>query len=113
MDEYLRVKGHDDIYAIGDINDVPEEKMAYTAKLHSDALISTFKGKPKKYKAGGELCSFECLKYLIVLKINISQLVIKSIYLTALQAVSCLKAFIRNMILFNNCSKQLTLILFE
>ena len=53
VDEYLRVKGHDDIYAIGDVNDVAEEKMAYTAKLQGNAVLTSLKGKLKKYNAAG------------------------------------------------------------
>ena len=53
VDEYLKVKGHDNVYALGDVTDVPEEKMAYVAKLHADILFSGFKGKPQIYKTGG------------------------------------------------------------
>jgi len=61
VDEYLRVKGYDDIYAIGDITDVAEEKMAYTAKLHADTVLSSLKGAPKKYSSAGMLYGLKSL----------------------------------------------------
>ena len=51
MDEYFRVKGHDNIYAIGDITDVKEEKMAYLAKYHAEKVVKTLKGKSTPYKS--------------------------------------------------------------
>nr|CAB3220703.1 apoptosis-inducing factor 2-like [Phallusia mammillata] len=43
VDEYLRVKGHEDIYAIGDINNSPEEKMTYTGQLQAKLFFNNFK----------------------------------------------------------------------
>ena len=65
VDEFLRVKGHEHVYAIGDINDVAEEKQAYTAKLQVDVLIANLKssakvGNPKKpYKPSEWICPFD------------------------------------------------------
>lgn len=55
VNEYLQVTSHDDVYAIGDVNNVDEEKMAYTAKLHAKFLVQHLclkrEGKtPKAYK---------------------------------------------------------------
>ncbi|XP_078483042.1 ferroptosis suppressor protein 1-like [Ciona intestinalis] len=40
VNEYFQVKGHEDIYAMGDVTNVKEEKMAYTAKIHADLIKS-------------------------------------------------------------------------
>lgn len=54
VDKYLRVKGQDSIYAIGDVNDVKEEKLTYTAKLQANTLLSTLAGQPKSYRPSRE-----------------------------------------------------------
>lgn len=36
----LKVAGFDSVYAIGDVNDINEEKMAYTAKLHANLVFN-------------------------------------------------------------------------
>nr|XP_002129080.1 apoptosis-inducing factor 2 isoform X1 [Ciona intestinalis] len=40
VNEYFQVKGHKEIYAMGDVTNVNEEKMAYTAKIHADLIKS-------------------------------------------------------------------------
>lgn len=57
VDEKFKIRGFDDIYAIGDVTDINEEKMAYTAKLHAKHFVKNFAlqldGKPlKNYKPG-------------------------------------------------------------
>ncbi|XP_070567629.1 ferroptosis suppressor protein 1-like [Ptychodera flava] len=56
--EFLQVEGCEDIYAIGDCNDVKETKMAYRAEQQADLLVSNLvneaNGKAKKpYKPKG------------------------------------------------------------
>ena len=36
----LKVAGFDSVYAIGDVNNINEEKMAYTAKLHANLVFN-------------------------------------------------------------------------
>ena len=55
MDEYFRVKGHENIYAIGDITAIKEEKMAYFSMLHAEEVVKTLKGKSAPYKSS---CKF-------------------------------------------------------
>lgn len=50
VDEYLRVKGRKNIFAIGDITDVPEIKQGYLAQKH--ALVAA--GNLKVLMAGGK-----------------------------------------------------------
>ncbi|XP_076807000.1 ferroptosis suppressor protein 1-like [Clavelina lepadiformis] len=55
VNENLQVKGHDDIFALGDVTDIPEEKMAYVAKMHAAVLahnLTATKRKLKTYKTG-------------------------------------------------------------
>jgi len=57
VDKYLRVIGQEILYAVGDVNDVDEEKMAYTGKLQVDVLLYNLKAmasnsSPKAYKPG-------------------------------------------------------------
>lgn len=40
VDEYLRVEGYENIYAVGDCNNVPETKLAYGAKLQGKVAVS-------------------------------------------------------------------------
>ncbi|KAI3879008.1 hypothetical protein MKW92_046032, partial [Papaver armeniacum] len=35
VDEHLRVKGHKNVFAIGDITDIPEMKQGYLAQNHA------------------------------------------------------------------------------
>lgn len=51
VDEFLNVVGYNDIYAIGDVTAIPEEKMAFFARMHADTLYANFKGSEKKYVA--------------------------------------------------------------
>ncbi|XP_020580373.1 apoptosis-inducing factor homolog B-like [Phalaenopsis equestris] len=52
VDAYLRVKGHDNIFAIGDINDVPEIKQGFLAEKHASVVAKNLqlliKGAPEK-----------------------------------------------------------------
>ncbi|OMP03813.1 FAD-dependent pyridine nucleotide-disulfide oxidoreductase [Corchorus olitorius] len=43
VDEYLRVKGHKNIFAIGDITDVPELKQGYLAHKHALVVAKNLK----------------------------------------------------------------------
>ncbi|CAK8690672.1 unnamed protein product [Clavelina lepadiformis] len=55
VNSFLQVNGHEDVFAIGDINNVPEEKMAYTAKLQADQLFANWlagNDKWEPYKTG-------------------------------------------------------------
>ncbi|KAG0448756.1 hypothetical protein HPP92_027658 [Vanilla planifolia] len=52
VDENLRVKGHDNIFAIGDITDVPELKQGFLAQKHASVVAKNLtlliKGTPVK-----------------------------------------------------------------
>ena len=50
VNEYLQVINYQNIFAIGDVNDVEEEKMAYTAKLQAAFLAENFKLKFEQKK---------------------------------------------------------------
>eukprot|EP00698_Gefionella_okellyi_P000033 TRINITY_DN1001_c0_g1_i4.p1 TRINITY_DN1001_c0_g1~~TRINITY_DN1001_c0_g1_i4.p1 ORF type:complete len:253 (+),score=52.88 TRINITY_DN1001_c0_g1_i4:722-1480(+) len=39
----LQVLGHDNVFALGDINDIPEEKLAQTAEAHSALAVSNLR----------------------------------------------------------------------
>lgn len=39
VDDHLRVEGLDDVYAVGDCNNVPENKLAYGAKLQANVVF--------------------------------------------------------------------------
>ncbi|XVE59644.1 hypothetical protein DITRI_Ditri05aG0062700 [Diplodiscus trichospermus] len=60
VDEYLRVKGRTNIFAIGDITDIPELKLGYVAEKHASVVAKNLKllmagGKESKmstYKPG-------------------------------------------------------------
>ena len=39
VNEFLQVEGHQDIFAIGDCNDIDEPKMAYLAGLQGEHLV--------------------------------------------------------------------------
>lgn len=60
MNEYLQVKGYDNIYAIGDCADVNEPKMAYHAGLHADVavtnIVNSLTQKPLKTYTPGKFC---------------------------------------------------------
>ncbi|KAK6247438.1 hypothetical protein QUC31_019003 [Theobroma cacao] len=43
VDEYLRVKGHSNIFAIGDITDIPELKQGYLAHKHALVVAKNLK----------------------------------------------------------------------
>ena len=49
VNEFFQVKGHENIFAIGDVTAIDEEKMAYTATQHVEYLFQTLKGNPTKY----------------------------------------------------------------
>ena len=56
--DYLEVKGLQNVYAIGDCNDLPEIKLAYQAGVQgghvADNLTKKYEGKEmKQYKANG------------------------------------------------------------
>ncbi|EPS72697.1 hypothetical protein M569_02057, partial [Genlisea aurea] len=62
VDSNLRVKGHSNIFAIGDITDIPEIKQGYLGKAHADVVAKNLKllvkGQGKKlstYKPGKAL----------------------------------------------------------
>ncbi|XP_034993861.1 ferroptosis suppressor protein 1 isoform X2 [Zootoca vivipara] len=59
VNEYLQVKGYDNIYAIGDCADVNEPKMAYHAGLHADVavtnIVNSLTQKPLKTYTPGSL----------------------------------------------------------
>ncbi|XP_061491201.1 ferroptosis suppressor protein 1 [Rhineura floridana] len=59
VNEYLQVKGYDNIYAIGDCADVNEPKMAYHAGLHAGVvvtnIINSLTQKPLKAYTPGSL----------------------------------------------------------
>jgi len=40
VDEFLQVKGQDNVFAIGDVTDINEQKLAYTARLHAEILAT-------------------------------------------------------------------------
>jgi apoptosis-inducing factor 2 len=43
VDEYLRVRGHEDIFAVGDVNDVRESKLAPSAMAQATATIDNIR----------------------------------------------------------------------
>ncbi|OWM64801.1 hypothetical protein CDL15_Pgr028518 [Punica granatum] len=43
VDENMRVKGHKNVFAIGDITDVPELKQAYLAWAHAELIVKNLK----------------------------------------------------------------------
>ncbi|XP_042413528.1 ferroptosis suppressor protein 1-like [Zingiber officinale] len=43
VDEYLRVKGQRNIFAVGDITDVPEIKQGYLAQRHAEVVANNLK----------------------------------------------------------------------
>lgn len=43
VDEYLRVKGTEGVYAVGDITDVPESKRADAARAHARVVIANIR----------------------------------------------------------------------
>ena len=49
VNECFQVKGHENIYAIGDVTAIEEEKMAYTATQHVEYLFETLRGYPCAY----------------------------------------------------------------
>jgi len=49
VNEYFQVKGHENIYAIGDVTALEEEKMGYTATQHVEYLFKTLSGYPTFY----------------------------------------------------------------
>ena len=61
VNEYLEVPGHPGVFAIGDIIDWKEEKLAFRAKFHAQVvsanIVNFLEGKPykKKYKGGPEM----------------------------------------------------------
>uniref|UniRef100_H2ZGW3 Ferroptosis suppressor protein 1 n=1 Tax=Ciona savignyi TaxID=51511 RepID=H2ZGW3_CIOSA len=59
VNEYLQVKGHENIYAMGDVTNLDEEKMAYTAKIHANLLMSNYiaeaKGEDRKPYSGARV----------------------------------------------------------
>ncbi|GLT48661.1 hypothetical protein SLA2020_222710 [Shorea laevis] len=63
VDEHLRVKGHKNIFAIGDITDIPELKQGYLAQSHASVVAKNLKllmagGKESKmatYKPGSAM----------------------------------------------------------
>ncbi|GAA0170355.1 oxidoreductase [Lithospermum erythrorhizon] len=61
VDEYMRVKGHRNIFAVGDITDVKEMKQGYLAQMHSGVVAKSIKslvnGKEKleAYKGGPQM----------------------------------------------------------
>ena len=57
VNQFLQVEGQDSIYALGDCNNVKENKLAYHAGEQSKTLYKTLcsvetGGKPCVYKAG-------------------------------------------------------------
>ena len=59
VDEFLRVEGYDDIYAIGDCCNTKDVKLAYTAGEHARYLVrnllSKAAGKPETpWKEGAQ-----------------------------------------------------------
>ena len=81
VDEYLRVEGEEDIYAIGDCCNSPNIKLAYAAAEQAKLLISNIQArlsgkKQKPWKPGDcksnkrikmPFCDFRLLLYCIVL----------------------------------------------
>ncbi|XVF69252.1 hypothetical protein PTKIN_Ptkin11bG0066100 [Pterospermum kingtungense] len=63
VDEYLRVKGHSNIFAIGDITDIPELKQGYLAQKHAMVVAKNLKllmaggkeSKMSKYETGSAM----------------------------------------------------------
>ncbi|CAN7005884.1 hypothetical protein IGI04_009638 [Brassica rapa subsp. trilocularis] len=63
VDEHLRVKDRKNVFAIGDITNIPEMKQGYTAEMHANVAVKNIKvmmsgGKKKKmstYKPGSEM----------------------------------------------------------
>ncbi|CAF1708491.1 hypothetical protein Bca4012_006246 [Brassica carinata] len=63
VDEYLRVKGRKNVFAIGDITDIPEMKQGYIAEKHASVATKNIKllmsgGNEKKlssYKPGSDI----------------------------------------------------------
>ena len=49
VNEFFQVKGQENVYAIGDVTSIDEEKMAYTATQHAEYLFETLRGYPKAY----------------------------------------------------------------
>ncbi|EEJ54426.1 pyridine nucleotide-disulfide oxidoreductase [Mobiluncus mulieris 28-1] len=43
VDEYLRVKGSENVYAVGDLTDVPESKRADAARAHARVVVANIK----------------------------------------------------------------------
>lgn len=43
VDEQLRVKGHNNVFAIGDITDIPELKQGYLAQRHAEVTVKNLK----------------------------------------------------------------------
>jgi NADH dehydrogenase FAD-containing subunit len=54
VDQYLRVEGHPNIFAVGDVNNVPEQKLAFLAKKQADLtarnLLATIQSEEKGTK---------------------------------------------------------------
>ncbi|CAI0544024.1 unnamed protein product [Linum tenue] len=63
VDEYLKVKGRDNVFAIGDITDIPELKQGYLAQNHASVVAKNLKvtlegGKPCRlstHKPGADM----------------------------------------------------------
>ncbi|KAG7556053.1 FAD/NAD(P)-binding domain [Arabidopsis suecica] len=63
VDEYLRIRGRSNVFAIGDITNIPEMKQGYIAETHANVVVKNIKvmmlgGKKKKmstYKPGSEM----------------------------------------------------------
>ncbi|KAJ9188621.1 hypothetical protein P3X46_000001 [Hevea brasiliensis] len=58
VDEYLRVKGRKNIFAIGDITNIPEIKQGYLAQKHAEVAA----GNLKLLMAGGKECKMAAYK---------------------------------------------------
>lgn len=43
VDEYLRVRGTENVYAVGDLTDIPESKRADAARAHAKVVIANIK----------------------------------------------------------------------
>lgn len=62
VDRFLQVEEIENVFAIGDCNNTPELKLAYTAKLHADAVAENIKRlneskRLKEYKPGNSAMS--------------------------------------------------------
>ncbi|KAI3939854.1 hypothetical protein MKW98_029630 [Papaver atlanticum] len=63
VDEHLRVKGHKNVFAIGDITDIPEMKQGYLGQNHAVLAAKNVKllmdggkeSKLRRYKAGSDM----------------------------------------------------------